>query len=394
MRNMGSPVSDDSGDDASDSGYESRRQKSAELPQGLIEKKDFKLQVELAFITYTKSRFHDKMEFFEAFKRTIEPHLPRVSAERTATVEIFGSKELHQDGTPHYHVVVRFSPRVHWENARDKLAMWIDVNGERVADTRSIRICTKKTREPSEKFLNDVQAYVAKDGDVFGEWIGGKQSAKKKETEMYEEELEKCEYREDAEQIMKDRFRKRYIWQHVNVRAYLNSKKPKPPLPFVLDFEVKQWRVPRPILQWRKRNFVCKDGVFTPKKGHRHTSLVIIGPPRSGKTSWAGAWGKPTMMNGGWDMGQLLQDGSTHLVMNDVDTRGFRNKRELAGCQKFITATGKYRDERTIPWGKPVIWTCNEDNSVLRDRRLATYLAESEAVIVKLGAGDKLYQVE
>ncbi|KAM4054426.1 hypothetical protein HRG_014895 [Hirsutella rhossiliensis] len=97
-----------------DSGYESRRRKSPELPQGTVEKRDFKFQAELAFITYSKSRINDKMEFFDSFRKTIEPHLPRVSADGTATVEIFSSRELHEDGvTPHYHVVARFLPRVH-----------------------------------------------------------------------------------------------------------------------------------------------------------------------------------------------------------------------------------------------------------------------------------------
>ncbi|KAM4060735.1 hypothetical protein HRG_001725 [Hirsutella rhossiliensis] len=41
-------------------------------------------------------------------------------------------------------------------------------NEERFVDTRSIRILTKKTREPLEKWLEDIQAYVANDGDIFG----------------------------------------------------------------------------------------------------------------------------------------------------------------------------------------------------------------------------------
>ncbi|GAO17198.1 uncharacterized protein UV8b_05458 [Ustilaginoidea virens] len=83
-----------------------------------------------------------------------------------------------------------------------------------------------------------------------------------------------------------------------------------------------------------------------------------------------------------------------HLVLNDVDVKGFPNKRDLAGCQKLITVTGKYRAESTIPWGKPVIWTCNEENSVLRDKRLAKYFVDSGATVVKLGRDCKLYKEE
>lgn len=49
-----------------------------------------------------------------------------------------------------------------------------------------------------------------------------------------------------------------------------------------------------------------------------------------------------------------------------------------------LTMTGKYRGEMTIPWGKPAIWTCNEDNSALKDKVLARYLKQCGAVVVKL----------
>lgn len=52
-------------------------------------------------------RFDVDIELYECLKRIIEPDLPRVSAEDTASTETFASYELRVDGTPQRNVVVR-----------------------------------------------------------------------------------------------------------------------------------------------------------------------------------------------------------------------------------------------------------------------------------------------
>ncbi|KAM4060276.1 hypothetical protein HRG_014216 [Hirsutella rhossiliensis] len=61
-----------------------------------------------------------------------------------------------------------------------------------------------------------------------------------------------------------------------------------------------------------------------------------------------------------------------------------------AHMTEYITATGKYREQRTIRMGIPVIWTCNEDNDVTKDKDIGQYLLET-AVIYRVPKGKMLY---
>lgn len=369
----GSPVSDK----ASDSGYESGPRESCEPPGELVEQREFVLQARVVFVTYSRSQVEDKEVFFQYLQESIKQSLPRVSPTEWATVEIFGSKELHEDGVPHYHVVLRFSKKVHWRKAREKLAVTIEKDGERVIDTQSIYIRRKRQGETQEKWLQDVQGYVAKDGDVFGTWIGDKVQTSVKEKQARMKEIIDCEWRHEAEQKLREHFPEWYIKCHTGISSFLKTKKAPPAQPHTPEFEVLPWRVPVQLKQWRQRN-------FSDRAGKRPTSLVIIGPPKCGKTEWALSFGKPAMMNGGWDVDQIRKPDITHLVLNDIHLKGFPHKQDLAGCQTYISATGKYRDEKTLPFGKPVIWTCNPGNSVMKDRALADYLEKSGATVVRI----------
>lgn len=129
---------------------------------------EFILYGKLVFVTYTRSRINDKEEFHQHLAESLERSLARHWATYNVSVEIFGSKEMHECGIPHYHVVLRFSRKVYWPKARRELAVWILVNGRRQVDTDSIYIRKKKAEESEGKFLRCVQKYIAKKGDVFG----------------------------------------------------------------------------------------------------------------------------------------------------------------------------------------------------------------------------------
>lgn len=352
----------------------------------LDKRPDFELNATMAFVTYTHSQVDDKEEFHKHLRDSLEKSLPRVSATERVAVEIFGRKELHEDGTPHYHVVLKFSKRVHWRKAREKLAVWIVVDGRRVIDTESIYIRKKSEWETGVKFLQSVQAYVAKGGNVFGQWIGEKQPTAKEKDKHWTQTVE-CERVDEAVVLIKEHYPSRWVNGQASCQAFLRTKKPPPLQQYVPGFEVKPWRVPPQILQWRQRNF--------PVRGSgRPTSLVIIGPSGCGKTEWASSFGKPAIMYGRWVIDQLLAEDSTHLVLNDMPIRSFPNKYDLAGCQEFLDVTGKNRRRRTISWNKPVIWTCGEGNSVLKDKKLAKHFADCGAVIVHLRPNCKLYKDE
>ncbi|KAM4060296.1 geminivirus rep catalytic domain-containing protein [Hirsutella rhossiliensis] len=271
---------------ASDSGYESVERDAREIP-GVTEKhQDFVFHANMAFVTYTRSRVEDPEEFHRYLRESLAPSLPR------------------------------FEPRVHWRNAREKFRVWIDVKDGREVDTTSINIHKKPENETPAYFLQCVQAYIAKGGDVFGEWIGPKTTTAS-EKDKYLEQAVETESREEAETLLKTHF--------------------------------KSW--------W---------------------------------TEWALSFGRPAHMTGEWNMDELMKPDITHVVLNDIKLRAFPYKRDLAGCQEYITATGKYREQRTIRMGIPVIWTCNEDNDVTKDKDIGQYLLET-AVIYRVPKGKMLY---
>jgi hypothetical protein len=129
------------------------------------------LYADVVFVTYSRSRIYDKREFHVCLKRTLSSVLFRSKATRGVCVRVFGSKELHEDGVPHYHVLLRFSKKVYWEGAREKLLVMVKRDGEYVPDTGSVYIRKKPQAETLEQFLYSVQTYIAKGGNVFGKWV-------------------------------------------------------------------------------------------------------------------------------------------------------------------------------------------------------------------------------
>lgn len=140
---------------------------------GPVKRKEFYWIGSVVFVTYCRSRVHDKDEFFRCLKDSLRRSLKKSESTRGITVEVYGSKEIHKDGAPHYHVVLRFSDIVHWNQAREKLYVWVDVGGRQEVDTHSLYIRKKPVRETDSHFLASVQKYTGKKGDVFGKLIVG-----------------------------------------------------------------------------------------------------------------------------------------------------------------------------------------------------------------------------
>lgn len=375
-----------------DSGYESAERTGSvprsELPGHPPEKGEFKFHGTLAFVTYTRSRIQTKEEFERLLRESLGKYLPKLSADGDrGTLEVYGCKELHEDGKPHYHVLLRFNPRVHWPKARERFFVWIDVDGKAEVDTESIYIVKRHPDEPAVKFMQSVQSYISKGGDVFGHWIGptlASAAEKAAERDAHLDEIIAVDGRQEAELLFQKYFKRNYVLNHGQIDAYLRKKKPPPALRHEPDFPVKPWRVPATMLQWRKAN-------FGPNRSGRPVPLVIVGDSRCGKTEWSLSFGFPVQMTGGWNVDELLKPGCTHLVLNDIDdVSKFPNARDFAGCQRYITVTGKWKPEMTLEWNRPVIWTCNKDNNVMNHPKIGPYLKQTGAVVVKLGK-KKLY---
>src|SRR5256885_12888405 len=71
-------------------------------------------------ITWSKSKIELKDEFHQ-----------KLLAILPAGVRLFGGRELHQDDTPHYHVVFSFLHKVNWPDAAKKFSIEGDTNAIR-----------------------------------------------------------------------------------------------------------------------------------------------------------------------------------------------------------------------------------------------------------------------
>lgn len=49
-----------------------------------------------------------------------------------------------------------------------------------------------------------------------------------------------------------------------------------------------------------------------------------------------------------------------YIIFDDFDWKFIPSKKAFFGAQKQFTLTDKYRTKKTVHWGKPVIYLCND----------------------------------
>lgn len=109
----------------------------------------FKLTSRYCFVTWSRSREFDP----EVFRAQLEAKFP-------VGTQMFGCREFHGDGSPHYHVVFGFPHSVHWPDARSRFLM-SGRDGE--LDTSAIHIDVPRRGEAVGEFLDRLNAYVDKE---------------------------------------------------------------------------------------------------------------------------------------------------------------------------------------------------------------------------------------
>ncbi|CCF45546.1 hypothetical protein CH063_14594 [Colletotrichum higginsianum] len=247
-------------------------------------------------------------------------------------------------------------------------------------DNTSIRIVPMKPGEKPASSPVCTQAYMCKDGNdrLFGERIRGEDtvsSKRKRDGEIWSQAME-MEDEDGTRKLLRTHFPREYIQRYGTMEKFIRSKKRKVAVEHVPDFPVKGWVVPPELLQWRKENFdIGRVG--------KPISLILIGPPRCGKTQWALSFGRPAEMSNRFCFDALTED-CTHLVVNDFVVKHFKPWKEFMGGQMRVDATGKYRAEKVVEWGKPAIWTCNKDNDLRKNPAVKEFLASSSVVVVEI----------
>lgn len=192
---------------------------------------------------------------------------------------------------------------------------------------------------------------------------------------------------DEAERIIREGAPKEYVLRHPYVQSFLSGFEHRTAAEaHVHSFEVSPWQPTMRMQQWKERNFSLQEG-------SRPTCLLLVGPAHCGKTEWSLGWGAPARLDGGWNPEELMRPGITHIVLNGIHwkSKEWKHLRQIIGCQEVATLSGKYMRQRTVRLGKPVIWTCNEDQSPLDDVDLMKFLKQRKATVVKLGQSRRLF---
>ncbi|XP_070049641.1 uncharacterized protein [Nicotiana tomentosiformis] len=222
------------------------------------------------------------------------------------------SRELHEDGEPHLHVLIQFEGKYVCTNNRA-----FDLT----SPTRSEHFHPKIQ---GAKSSSDVKTYVEKDGDFidFGVFQidgrssrGGCQSA----NDSYAKAINSGSTINALKILMEEQPRD-YIRDLDKLRANLDRHFFPPKQLFISKWDPQSYVVPDDIEQLLGEVF--EDPSARPVKNNssdRPLSLILEGPSRTGKTAWARSLGVHNYISGHLDLNaKSYSNNVTYNVIDDI----------------------------------------------------------------------------
>nr|AGH29670.1 replication-associated protein [Tomato chlorotic mottle virus] len=282
-----------------------------------------------------------------------EEALSQLLALNTPTNKLFirVSRELHEDGQPHLHVLIQFEGKYNCKNNK-----FFDL----VSPSRSAHF---HPNIQGAKSSSDVKSYVEKDGDFVDHGVfqidgrstrGGQQSA----NDTYAKVLNAGSVME-ALNILREEQPKDFVLQHHNIRSNLERIFAKAPEPWVPPFPLSSFtNVPVEMQDWAD-DYFGRDAAARPE---RPISIIIEGDSRSGKTMWSRALGSHNYLSGHLDFNSKVYSNDVQYnVIDDVAPHYLKLKhwKELIGAQKDWQSNCKYGKPVQIKGGIPCIVLCN-----------------------------------
>nr|AFJ54064.1 Rep [Tomato leaf curl Joydebpur virus] len=281
---------------------------------------------------------------------TKEDALSQLQNLSTPTNKLFirVSRELHENGEPHLHVLIQFEGKFKCQNNR-----FFDL----VSPTRSTHF---HPNIQGAKSSSDVKAYVEKDGDFidFGVFQidgrsarGGQQSA----NDAYAEAINSGS-KAAALNILREKAPKDYVLQFHNLNANLDRIFTPPLEVYVSPFSSSSFdQVPDELDKWAAENVVSAAA-----RPLRPVSVVIEGDSRTGKTMWARSLGPHNYLCGHLDLSpKVYSNDAWYNVIDDVDPHYLKHFKEFMGAQRDWQSNTKYGKPVQIKGGIPAIFLCN-----------------------------------
>nr|QBY26603.1 replication-associated protein [Tomato leaf curl Bangladesh virus] len=281
---------------------------------------------------------------------TKEEALSQIKNLATPTNKLFirVSRELHENGEPHLHVLIQFEGKFKCQNNR-----FFDL----VSTTRSAHF---HPNIQGAKSASDVKAYVEKDGDFidFGVFQidgrsarGGCQSA----NDAYAEAINSGS-KAAALNILREKAPKDFVLQFHNLNANLDRIFTPPVEVYVSPFSSSSFdQVPEELEEWAADNVV--SGAARPL---RPISIVVEGDSRTGKTMWARSLGPHNYLCGHLDLSPKVYNNEAWFnIIDDVDPHYLKHFKEFMGAQRDWQSNTKYGKPVQIKGGIPTIFICN-----------------------------------
>lgn len=94
----------------------------------------------------------------------------------------------------------------------------------------------------------------------------------------------------------------------------------------------------------------------------RRKSLILVSPTRFGKTEWARSLGKHHYFNGMVNFKKWFNSPELeYVIFDDIEWDNVKSfKKQWFGCQREFEVTDKYMPKKTIKYGVPLIYLCND----------------------------------
>nr|WAE42563.1 MAG: replication associated protein [Cressdnaviricota sp.] len=255
-------------------------------------------------------------------------------------------QESHATEGLHYHVAAKYINSV-----RTKSSSYFDINGHH-------------PNIQGARNFSQVVTYCQKDGNFIeeGSYGGG---IKRTWTEV----LNCSNNREEFMNMVMMNYPREYVLNHEKLEYYANKKYTSSVIRYVCpDYS---FLIPSILDEWISGSLIkpCIESKFLFILGP--LSLWLVGPSRFGKTEWARSLGNHIYWNTMTDLSRWTDD-CNYLIFDDFDWKFVPNKKSFFGGQKEFTISDKYTRKKTIYWGKPCIFLCNDDLDVYNtcDERL------------------------
>nr|ABO41854.1 replication associated protein [Tomato yellow vein streak virus] len=284
---------------------------------------------------------------------TKEETLSQLQALKTPTNKKFirVTRELHEDGEPHLHVLIQFEGKFKCQNQR-----FFDL----VSPTRSAHF---HPNIQGAKSSSDVKTYMEKDGDFidFGNFqIDGRSARGGSQTvnDTYAKVLN-ADNLSKALNILKEEQPRDYVLYLDKIQSHVQKIFAKAPAPWIPPFELSSFtNVPDEMQEWADEYF----GRNAAARPERPISIIIEGDSRTGKTMWARALGPHNYLSGHLDFNSKVYSNEVEYnVIDDVTPQYLKMKhwKELIGAQRDWQSNCKYGKPVQIKGGIPSIVLCN-----------------------------------